>query len=48
MKKNKVSEIVYHQHRSLNGEIHGMKHPINSKHKKESTIKAHNLTLKKG
>jgi len=36
---------ILHQHVNEKGEVLGKEHPIKGKHKKESTIKFHNLSV---
>lgn len=45
IKNKKPREVVYHQHKDINGMICGKKHDIEAKHKNERTQARHRLTV---
>jgi len=47
MKKKKKVVIVMHQHVDTFGRTFGALHPVDAAHKKESTQKFHDLTIKR-
>jgi len=44
-RKKLVEKEILHQHRGVDGIIFGKLHPLNSKHKREDTEKAHQRTV---
>ena len=46
-KKKKVEPVKMHQHIDPQGRVFGAPHPVDAEHKKTSTQKMHEYTLKR-